>query len=100
MSHDPDRRVIVTGALAATWFGFGDMTGAAMAQGAAAQRELKPTPACGDEPTLRQTEGPFFKPRSPERFDLREPGTKGQPIELAGFVLTRACRPLPGALVD
>jgi hypothetical protein len=31
-------------------------------------QELAPTPACrdGDEPTVRQTEGPFFKPRSPE----------------------------------
>jgi hypothetical protein len=29
-------------------------------------QELAPTPSCrdGDEPTVRQTEGPFFKPRS------------------------------------
>lgn len=68
--------------------------------GALAQ-ELAPTPAChdGDEPTLRQTEGPFFKPRSPERSDLREAGG-GVPVELSGFVLSRGCRPLAGALVD
>jgi hypothetical protein len=32
-------------------------------------QELVPTPSChdSDEPTIRQTEGPFFKPRSPER---------------------------------
>jgi hypothetical protein len=32
-----------------------------------AQAPLAPTPTCrdGDEPTLRQTEGPFFKPSSP-----------------------------------
>jgi protocatechuate 3,4-dioxygenase beta subunit len=65
-------------------------------------RDLAPTPSChdGDEPTVRQTEGPFFKPRSPERNDLREPGTGGRPFELSGFVLTRSCRPLPRAVVD
>jgi protocatechuate 3,4-dioxygenase beta subunit len=65
-------------------------------------RNLAPTPSChdGDEPTVRQTEGPFFKPRSPERNDLREPGTGGRPFELSGFVLTRSCRPLPRAVVD
>jgi protocatechuate 3,4-dioxygenase beta subunit len=65
-------------------------------------QELAPTPACrdGDEPTVRQTEGPFFKPRSPERSDLREPGAGGRPLELSGFVLTRRYRPLGGAVVD
>jgi protocatechuate 3,4-dioxygenase beta subunit len=67
-----------------------------------AQATLPPTPACddGDAPTVRQTEGPFFKPRSPERADLREPGMKGQQIEVAGFVLTRGCRPVERALID
>lgn len=65
-------------------------------------QQLAPTPECreGDEPTVRQTEGPFFKPKSPERFDLREPGLKGTPIEISGRVLTRACRPIDGAVVD
>jgi protocatechuate 3,4-dioxygenase beta subunit len=49
---------------------------------------------------LRQTEGPFFKPSSPERVELLEAGMAGQPIELAGFVLSRACKPLAGALLD
>src|SRR5262249_48641944 len=64
---------------------------------------LPPPPACGgghEAATLRQSEGPFFKPRSPERFDLREAGIKGDAIELVGFVLTPACRPLAHALVD
>jgi protocatechuate 3,4-dioxygenase beta subunit len=67
-----------------------------------AQQGLAPTPAChdGDEPTLPETEGPFFKPRSPQRSDLREPGVNGEPVELSGYVLTRSCRPIPGALVD
>src|SRR5947209_4555889 len=73
------------------------IAGAAPAVG----QELTPTPAChdGDPPTMKQTEGPFFKPRSPERADLRDPGLKGRACELSGFVLTRACRPVAGALV-
>src|SRR3974390_2103916 len=64
--------------------------------------ELAPTPSCrdGDEPTVRQTEGPFFKPKSPERSDLREPGARGRQFELSGFVLTRSCRPLRETVVD
>src|SRR5215471_14994047 len=67
-----------------------------------AAQELAATPFCrdGDEPTVRETEGPFFKPRSPERSDLREPGSRGHQFELSGFVLTRSCRPLGGAVVD
>jgi protocatechuate 3,4-dioxygenase beta subunit len=65
-------------------------------------QELASTPSCHDsnEPTVRETEGPFFKPRSPERSDLREPGAGGSSFELSGFVLTRSCRPLNGAVVD
>jgi protocatechuate 3,4-dioxygenase beta subunit len=67
-----------------------------------AQTPLNPTPAChdGDAPTMRQTEGPYFKPSSPERVELIEPGMGGQPLELVGFVLTRGCKPVAGALVD
>ena len=67
-----------------------------------AQKPLAPTPAChdGDEVTLSQTEGPYFKPSSPERTELFEEGMAGQPIELIGFVLSRACKPLAGALLD
>jgi len=67
-----------------------------------AQQPLNPTPECrdSDAPTVRQTEGPFFTPMSPERAELIEPGMGGQPIELVGFVLTRGCKPVPGALVD
>jgi len=88
------RFLLNTGILAAGW----ELSSA----GAVLTQELAPTPAChdGDEPTIRQTEGPFFKPKSPERNDLRESGTGGRPFELSGFVLTRRCRPLGGAVVD
>jgi protocatechuate 3,4-dioxygenase beta subunit len=61
---------------------------------------LKPTPRCDDGPTRRQTEGPFFKPSSPQRRVLREPGGQGAPLRLTGLVVTRDCKPVPGALVD
>ncbi len=88
------RFLLNTGILAAGW----ELSSA----GAVLSQELAPTPAChdGDEPTIRQTEGPFFKPKSPERSDRREPGAGGRPFELSGFVLTRRCRPLGGAVVD
>jgi protocatechuate 3,4-dioxygenase beta subunit len=89
------RRILATGPLAAT--------GLILAlDGASAQEGLALTPTCydGDEPTIRETEGPFFKPRSPHRSDLREPGIEGRHVELSGQVLTRSCRPVAGALVD
>jgi len=69
---------------------------------ALAQAPREPTPQChdGDAATLRQTEGPFFKPSSPDRAELIEPGMAGQPLELVGFVLTRSCKPVSGAIVD
>jgi protocatechuate 3,4-dioxygenase beta subunit len=69
---------------------------------AALTEELAPTPSChdGDEPTVSETEGPFFKPRSPERSDLREPSNRGRLFELSGVVQTRSCHPLREAVVD
>lgn len=67
-----------------------------------AEAPLAATPAChdGDEATLAQTEGPYFKRSSPERIELLETGMAGQPIELVGYVLTRDCKPVAGALLD
>lgn len=98
-SREPTRRrFLLSSAVAMTGMGLA-LPEASDAWGQAA---LAPTPACndGDEPTVRQTEGPFFKPRSPQRADLRAPGMRGRPCDLSGFVLTRTCRPVPGALVD
>jgi protocatechuate 3,4-dioxygenase beta subunit len=92
--HLTRRHLLATGALAAS--------GLLIRDPAQAEQTLKPTPECrdGDAATPRQTAGPFFKPSSPQRTELIEPGMAGQPIELAGFVLTRGCKPLPGALID
>ncbi|GAA2794590.1 dioxygenase [Saccharopolyspora taberi] len=63
---------------------------------------LDPTPLCedGDEPTHEQIEGPYFKPDSPERTDLREPGLPGALLTVTGLVYTRSCTPLPDVLLD
>jgi protocatechuate 3,4-dioxygenase beta subunit len=85
------RRLLVTGALAVTGLVLDD-----------AAAHAAPTPAChdGDEPTIRQTDGPYFKPSSPERVDLVEPGAKARLVEITGQVLTRGCRPVGRALLD
>lgn len=63
--------------------------------------DLAPTPACGeDAPTPRQTAGPFYKPASPERRDLRSEFGRGEPIDLAGHVVDTRCRPLAGVIVE
>ena len=69
---------------------------------ALAQGGLRPTPACGDDGdiTPSQTAGPFFKPDSPRRASLVEPGMAGTRIVVTGLVLSTACAPIPRALVD
>src|SRR5262249_8724534 len=61
-----------------------------------------PTPECGDddEPTPSETEGPFFKPRSPRRASLIESAVLGTPIVVTGRVFSRGCHPLAGVLLD
>ena len=95
MIDTPTRRVV----LGVGVFAAGSLL---MADGSVAQAPLAPTPAChdGDDATVAQTEGPYFKPSSPERTELFEEGMAGQPIELVGFVLSRGCKPLAGALLD
>lgn len=64
---------------------------------------LAPTPACGDdddEPTLAQTEGPYYTPNTPERTSLIEDGMTGTKLTVTGFVLTTDCLPVPQALID
>ena len=61
-----------------------------------------PTPACGDgdHTTPPETEGPYFKPRSPARTSLLEPDVPGARIVVEGTVLGADCRPIPRALLD
>jgi protocatechuate 3,4-dioxygenase beta subunit len=75
---------------------------AALGVDVAAQPSLPATPACGADgpPTPPQTEGPYFKPRSPERASLLEPGLAGARLVVSGVVRSTGCRPVSHALLD
>ena len=68
---------------------------------AATATTLAPTPACADDDdvTPAQTEGPYFKPNSPERTNIRA-AAAGTKLVLTGTVVTTACKPVARALVD
>jgi protocatechuate 3,4-dioxygenase beta subunit len=63
---------------------------------------LPAAPSCTGpvSPTPRQTEGPYYKPNSPRRHNLASSSEAGERIMLTGYVLTRNCRPVAGAVVD
>ena len=63
---------------------------------------LAPTPECADDddPTVSQTEGPYFKRSSPEKSNLFADVSNGTRLVITGAVLTTACRPVNRALID
>jgi protocatechuate 3,4-dioxygenase beta subunit len=63
---------------------------------------LEATPECGDddEPTPRQTAGPFYTPNSPLKRHFVEQGMSGERVMLVGYVLDTDCKPIPNAMVD
>ncbi|MGW1981782.1 dioxygenase family protein [Streptomyces collinus] len=98
------RKTVLRAALAAT-----AAIPVALAGGPALARTLTTTgtavpltPPCddGDHPTPEQIEGPYFKPDSPQRTSLLEPGLPGIRLTLTGYVFGRACLPVTGALLD
>ncbi|MEU5692857.1 carbohydrate-binding protein [Actinosynnema sp. NPDC020468] len=60
------------------------------------------TPDChdGDAPTIDQTEGPYFKPNSPERSVLVTGSTPGTRLTVSGYVFGLSCQPIANALLD
>ena len=64
--------------------------------------DLDLTPDCrdGDEHTVAQTEGPYFKPNAPLKRDLAIDAPRGERMTIGGLVLDTACRPLPRTLVQ
>lgn len=71
--------------------------------GAAPGTTLAPTPQCVDDDddlTIAQTEGPYFKPSSPEKANLFADVSSGTRLVITGAVLTTACQPVNRALVD
>ena len=97
MTRDASRREFLQAAAAMS-----AAIGLAAGRPASAQGPpLRPTPACADAgPTPRQTAGPFFKPNSPRRTSLLEPGLGGTKIVVTGVVRFTDCRPAVGALLD
>jgi protocatechuate 3,4-dioxygenase beta subunit len=101
-SPSPGSSVASSQATAATE-GTARPAAAVQATGTAAAQVLAPTPQCvddDDDVTPAQTEGPYFTPNSPERASLLEPGMAGTRLLLTGYVLSTACRPVAGALLD
>src|SRR5579859_3241336 len=47
-----------------------------------------------------QIEGPYWKPLSPERSNLREADTRGEPITVIGTVYNQQGQPVEGAWLD
>jgi protocatechuate 3,4-dioxygenase beta subunit len=62
---------------------------------------LPDAPACTQPARLtpKQTEGPYYKAGSPRRHNIVS-GRAGERIVLTGYVLSRSCRPIPGAVVE
>lgn len=58
-----------------------------------------PAPACSAL-TQTQTEGPYYKPDTPQRNSLFEEGMPGTRLLLVGYVLDQNCQPLPNAWLD
>ena len=62
---------------------------------------LTPSRADADEPlTPDTTEGPYFKPKSPERASLHEKDLSGTPFVVSGRVLGTDGKPVSKALLD
>ena len=72
---------------------------AAMAAGAVL---LEPTPELpdADDPTPPAEEGPFYKPKSPKRSNLVEPGMKGETMVVSGRILDRNGREIPNVQIE
>src|ERR1700745_2322584 len=54
----------------------------------------------GDDHTVAQTEGPYFKPNAPLKQNFALDALRGEKITIGGFVLDTACRPLPKTIVQ
>jgi protocatechuate 3,4-dioxygenase beta subunit len=92
----PSRREFLSVAAGLTALAAGGSTAAAQTP------PRRPTPSCpgAAAPTERQTAGPYFKPDSPLRASLLEPGIGGTRIVVTGLVLSTSCQPVAKALID
>jgi protocatechuate 3,4-dioxygenase beta subunit len=58
-----------------------------------------PQPTCTGL-TQSQTEGPYYKPDTPQRNSLFEKGMQGTRLILVGYVLDQNCKSLPNTWLD
>ena len=72
---------------------------AALALTAVSKAEAQAPKTCGAA-TPSQTEGPYYKPNTPMRASLLEPGMPGTKLVIEGSVLTADCKPVPRAMLD
>jgi protocatechuate 3,4-dioxygenase beta subunit len=99
------RRRLVSAILAAPAFhlvGCGTASETLAQSSTTSPASLAPTPACDDgddEPTIAQTEGPYFTSNSPERTSIVQ-GTQGTALTITGRVLSTACQPVVRAKLD
>jgi protocatechuate 3,4-dioxygenase beta subunit len=91
--------IALTAPVALAWAAGRGMT---MSVGAVRAQSLELTPECvdADDLTPQQTEGPYFTRSSPETASFLEAGAPGPRLVVSGFVLSPACQPVPGALLD
>jgi len=75
-------------------------SGPAGAQGFPQRLTLTPHCDDADELTLAQNEGPFFKLNAPLCHDLATDVRGGKRITIAGLVINKHCRPIPGSLLE
>ncbi len=66
------------------------------------QVSTQPALVCSSPASLTpsMTEGPYYKPGSPERSSLLSQGVSGTKLVLSGYVLTTGCKPVAHALLD
>lgn len=57
-------------------------------------------PTCDGVLTPEQTEGPYYKPDTPEQNSLFEEGMEGTRLILVGYVVDQNCQPIPRAGLD
>ncbi len=55
---------------------------------------------CSGKPIAQLTEGPYYKPNTPEKADLTEEGIPGEKLVLTGYVLDTDCKPVADAWLD
>jgi len=63
-------------------------------------KTVAPLVECSGKITSSLTEGPYYKANTPERSNIREPGTAGENLIVTGYVFDKNCKPIANAWLD